>query len=168
MIKQYEDGFWRFPLATLTGPVTTNTACVQSIPIMDERDPSQYQVMYSLCVNDLQPDQIVFIKAQMEVSNNVGYVVSYGWYLIRTDSPASTTGVYLKHPVNATLPPLKHHYVTEMWAFDTDIPAGTSYYNLVGLAKSTDAKPGDSLVVEQGYGDCTVLIFENEGANNEA
>lgn len=143
-------------MVTLIGPLVINTASTTSIPVLTTHDPSGWRVIYSLEVPNLQPGNILHIKAQMEVSNGA---VSLCWALIRADSATSVTGFYLKTPVSMTFAPQQHHYAAELWAFDSDMPTGTYYYNLIASAKNKEAAAGQIVEVNQGYGDITAIVF---------
>jgi hypothetical protein len=148
-----------FFVATLLGPYTTTTACVPSIPVTTTHQG--WTVIYSLAIPNLQPSNILHLQVQAEMSNGA---VSLDWALIRTDSASSTTGTYLKTPVSMTFMPEQHHYAIELWAFDTGAPTGTAYYNLLASAKSSQATSGQIVIVQEGYGNITGLVFENATA----
>jgi hypothetical protein len=96
------------------------------------------------------------LKVQAELTNGA---VSLDWALIRANSASDVTGTYLKTPVSMTFMPEQHHYVINLWAFDSGMPEGTYYYNLIASAKNKDATHGEIVTVNSGYGDITALVF---------
>jgi hypothetical protein len=146
-------------VVTLIGPYENAIASATSIPVLRDHDPSGLTVIYSLQVPNLQPSNIVHVVVEAEVSNNTGKKVVYEWSLIRATSDTSTTGTYLKTPVEMSFISVQHHFVTELWSFDTGMPAGTYYYNLVASSKNAGILPGKTLTVEQGLGAITAMVY---------
>jgi len=148
-------------MATLRAPISTRQERVKSISVSSIKTPSDFQVVYSIKVSDLTPEDVILIKSQAEFTNNLGYTVSFGRYLLRAPSPTEVIkGVQVTRPVYMSFSPGQHHYVAEYIGVDYMAPEGTYYYNVVAYAYTKRAKPGDTLIVEQGYGDCTAMVFD--------
>lgn len=148
-------------MVTMVGPYVDNTELQTSLLITPEPNPAYYEVIYSVYVPNLQPTDVVLIRAQFEVTNNTGQSVSLGRYLIRTNSATSVNGTdYVCRAMSTTFPSDRHHEAPLMVGVDTGMPVGNYYYNVVAYASSSGSNHGQSLVVEQGYGSCNALVFD--------
>jgi len=140
-----------------------------------------YQVIFSIAVEGLSENDVLHVSAEMEATNDCGYDVAFGtWLMIGTDSartvPDSAKGEsYLSFPSgynitngNYMLPGaadrgfMHHGSVTRSSAFV--VPkgmSGTRYINFIGYAQADklDCKKGGGLKVEKGNGQMSVLHF---------
>jgi hypothetical protein len=147
-------------MTTLLGPFAENTILSPTVPIPTAIDPALYQVIYSVPVQNLTPQSVVLINTQCEVSGFFGtHTPGVGRFIVRTDSPTSTSGT-LVAPANVTnFVSSEEHQVITMLCVDTNMPAGNYYYNVILYAFSTYAQPGEALTVEPQSGACQVLVF---------
>lgn len=147
-------------MTILLNPLVDDMENVTSLTVYPTIDAANFSVIYSVYAPNLKPTDVILFKAQFEVTTFLMYELGLGRYLVRTDSPTSTSGVYVKRAVSSTVTQAEHHIVAQMIGVDTGMPAGNYYYNLVAYADSSAANPGDSIVVEQHYGDVTLLVFD--------
>jgi hypothetical protein len=115
------------------------------------------RVLYSIGPLDLRPGTIVDIKFQAELTNDLGYNVGIGRYVVRTHSPLATTGVKVIKAVMSNVTPIEHHEVLiHTGAEEIQENLSGVYYNAVILALSSSAD-GD-LKVEKGHGELIVEV----------
>lgn len=141
----------------------------------------QYQVIFSIPVDGLSERDVLQVSAEMEVTNDCGYDVAFGtWLMIGNDGartvPDSAKGEgYLSYPSgynitngNYLLPGagdrgfMHHGSVTRSSMFV--VPRGMNgrrYVNFVAYAQTDklDCKKGGGLKVERGNGQMSVLHF---------
>lgn len=115
------------------------------------------RVVYSIGPLDLRSGTIVDIKFQTELTNNLGYNVGVGRYVVRTHSPVSTTGVRVIKAVMSNVTPNEHHQVLiHVGAEEIQEDLSGVYYNVVIYADST---AGDGVLkVEKGHGELIVEV----------
>jgi hypothetical protein len=115
------------------------------------------RVLYSIGPLDLTSGTIVDIKFQAELTNDLGYNVGVGRYVVRTHSPVSTTGVRVIKAVMSNVTPNEHHQVLiHTGAEEIKENLSGVYYNVVIYANSS---AGDgNLKVEKGRGELIVEI----------
>lgn len=85
------------------------------------------------------------ILGQFEVTNPLPYNVGIGRYIVRSD------GARIVPAVMDNVTPDMHHSVITMSGWDRS-PVSGATYSLVVYAVSVNAKAGDSIRIEQGYG----------------
>ena len=140
-----------------------------------------YMVIFSIAVEGLAERDVIQVAAEMEATNDCGYDIAFGtWLMIGNDSartvPDSAKGEsYLSFPSgynitngNYLLPGaadrvfMHHGSVTRSSVFV--VPkgmSGTRYVNFIAYAQTDklDCKKGDGLKVEKGSGQMSVLHF---------
>jgi hypothetical protein len=115
------------------------------------------RVLYSIGPLDLKSGTIVDIKFQAELTNDLGYNVGIGRYVVRTNSSVSTTGVRVIKAVMSNVTPSEHHEVLiHTGAEEIQENLSGVYYNVVIYALSS-AGDGD-LKVEKGHGELIVEV----------
>lgn len=85
------------------------------------------------------------ILAQFEATNPLPYNVGLGRYIVRSD------GARIAPATMDNITPEMHHRVVSLAAWDRQPVMGATY-SLVVYAVSMNAKAGDSIRIEQGYG----------------
>ena len=124
---------------------------------------SSHRVLYSIGPLDLRAGTIVDIKFQAELTNDLGYVVGIGRYVVRTLSPVSTSGVKVIKAVMSNVTPSEHHKVlVHAGAEEIREDFSSVYYNVVIYAifpghRDLEARK-KKLKVEKGYGELIVEI----------
>ena len=115
------------------------------------------RVLYSIGPLDLRSGTIVDIKFQAELTNDLGYNVGIGRYVVRTHSSLATTGVRVIKAVMSNVTPSEHHEVLiHTGAEEIQENLSGVYYNVVILALSSSVN-GD-LKVEKGHGELIVEV----------
>lgn len=147
-------------MLTLLGPITDGTENVTSLPVSTTYQNAQPQVIYSVYVQNLTPNDVVLLNTQFEITSNYSYTPGLSRYIVRTNSATSTQGEFVTKPVNNGLIRQEHHEVVLLVGVDSNMPAGNYYYNVVAQAVNGNAGPTDALVVEQNYGQCQALVFQ--------
>ena len=141
----------------------------------------QYQVIFSIPVEGVSEGDVIHVSAEMEATNDCGYDVAFGTWLMIGNDPARTVPdsskgeSYLSFPSgynitngNYMLPGaadrgfMHHGSVTRSGVYV--IPKGingTRYINFIAYAQvdKLDCKKGGGLKVEKGNGQMSVMHF---------
>lgn len=143
----------------------------------------QYQVIFTIPVAGLSERDVLQVAAEMEVTNDCGYDVAFGTWLVIAGDPARTVpdtakgDAYLAYPAgynitngNYQLPgagdrSFMHHGTASRSAVYV-VPkglAGTRYVNFVAYAQTDklDCRKGAGLTVEKGSGQMSVMHFSS-------
>jgi hypothetical protein len=141
----------------------------------------QYQVIFSIAVAGVAEGDVIHVSAEMEATNDCGYDIAFGTWLMIGNDPARTVPdsskgeSYLSFPSgynitngNYMLPGagdrgfMHHGSVTRSGVYV--VPkgiSGTRHINFIGYAQvdKLDCKKGGGLKVEKGNGQMSVLHF---------
>lgn len=143
-----------------------------------------YQVVYSLEVLDLRKGDVLQAVAEMEATNDCGYDVQFGSWIVLGRAASTTVPseskreAYMAYPAgfnitngNYMIPGaanrsfMHHGFVTRssVYVVPTDLP-GRSYVNVIGyaLVDKFDCAKGGGLSVGQGYGHLSVLVLSSQ------
>lgn len=104
----------------------------------------------------LNPQDILLIISQFEVTNPFTYPVKVGQQIVRATSPTANVGTQLTPVLLTDVTANTHHKVFTLAAVDKAV-TGTQFYNTVGVATAI-GKSGN-VNVEQGYGKLSTLII---------
>lgn len=136
----------------------TKDRLIEYIPVFKESDPKNYKIVFSLPIPYAKKGDIVLVKAQQSVTNDVGEVVEFKSYLVRTKANNEINGEYVVPKMTQSIPPELHHHVGNWVGMDQIPEDGYYFYNLVMWSRYDKAKEGDVLKVEK-YGDVSAMIF---------
>jgi len=132
--------FYADPLVdVLAVPITTTTTVAGS------------RAVHALNI-DTKPGAKNLIIAQVEATNPHSYSVGVGRFILRSD------GARIVPAVMDNVTPQMHHQVLHLIGWDA-APIPNATYSVVIYAASNNAKPGDALRIEQGYGFLQIMAF---------
>lgn len=117
-------------------------------------------VLFSVYVPNLDAKSVVFLKTQFECTGPFVHYCGVGRYIIRTDSPTSTSGTKVTNKVMDNLIENSFSKVVVFTGTDWNIPEGDYYYNLIVYAMSGGSVVGESLQFPENYGDLTAIVME--------
>jgi hypothetical protein len=103
--------------------------------------------------------EVLFVHADMEVTNNLSYNLSFETHIMLTTSCAAVDGGEISESNGTNVHPHVDHHGVASRAGSLVVEVGNSrrYVNLIAFAGSNVANPGDQLKVEQDMGRLTVL-----------
>lgn len=148
-------------------PIVDDVTAIQLVPItLYQMNVSNYAftVVYSIYVPNLQPEDIVLVKAQFELMGTYPVAIPTGRYIYRTLTPTDA-GPALANPCKSITEPVMTDYmqgsasqVETLIGVDTGMPAGNYYYNVVVYCAS--GSYCGNMQVAQRNGDCTAMVFD--------
>jgi len=115
--------------------------------------------IFSVLVPKITAGNILQITSEFEATNPFSYNTMIACWIILTNSPTATLGTLIDPANDFNISPAMHHGVT-VKARNWQAPSTFTnlYVNTVAWAGSSNANPGDTLIIEQGYGHLDVLI----------
>lgn len=140
-----------------------------------------YEIVYSIRLTNLRQGEVLHTTAEMEATNDCGYDVQFGSWIVLGREPMSTVPskpkleAYIAYPAgfnitngNHQIPfalnrSFMHHgFVTRssVYIVPADLP-GHSYVNVIGyaLADKFDCAKGSGLTMGTGYGHLSVMVI---------
>jgi len=133
---------------------------VTSIPVTTAAT-SEYRVIFCLDIGTAPVGgEILAVDADMQVTNNLGELVSFGTQVYLGDSCSALGGTEICEAQGANATVQEHHAVATRSGSIT-VAAGNSRHHVIMLAwsKSTTAQPGWTISVDQDYGRLAVVRF---------
>jgi len=127
---------------------------ITEVPVLVAPSVHGQRSVHALNINT-KPGAKNLIIAQAEVTNPHPYNVGVGRFIMRSD------GVRIVPAVMDNVTPQMHHQVLNIIGWDAS-PIPNATYSVVVYAASSNAKPGDTVRIEQGYGFLQIMGFDND------
>jgi hypothetical protein len=138
----------------------TETELVQFVKI-EQRQPYVNTAIYRLKLADLKKDDILSISTEFETTQDNGYVVQIGSYVVLSDYENCQTGLFIIKHNGFNINHEIHHGVPvhfRQYLIKEDMP-GIHYLCTMLYPASKLAKSNDYLKIEQDSGHLDVMIY---------
>lgn len=135
--------------------------CVtEQVNYLDIANPTKH-IIYSIPIK-VKKDDILQVTSQFEVTNSYNYNVMISSAIIILPTDQSRFPANITCPVAFNVTPNMHHGIVikaRQWKSLCDFEGSLQ---LTAYAASDNAKSGDHLIVEKGYGHLDVVINRSE------
>lgn len=150
------------PEWTLQPPVSTRTLVTATIPV--DLPSTTYRMLYRQVMGPVNPGDKLDVSGEARVTNDCGYTIGVGWYLYLYDysdplrDKGPRTMISPLRGDNVDVP--RHHMplaIRTLYTMPDDWPPGhRPAVFLAADAHSTAWQAGDTLTVDDGYGELII------------
>lgn len=138
-----------------------NRERVQTLPLSRTSNTLNAKVVYSLYVDELNRGDVVQVFGEMQVTNDLPYVVSTVSALALCDDPYQTQDVTFIVPYNGRNVDrsiVHHNPIVKIGSFEAEHEMKNKYINWLCFAASDASSPSHSVRIDQGYGRMSAII----------
>lgn len=129
----------------------------------DVIDLDKARIIYSIKLENIQTNTLMHFDGWAELTNDTPKPMMVAWYFVLSDSPFSREGTEITQRRGFNITPGMHHGVvggSGNYQFQTD--HNEVYLNLVVYAASGEKSlTGESLIIEDNFGEMSVILQEN-------
>jgi len=119
-------------------------------------------VVYTVFVGDVGPGDTFLVQSEFEVTNDLGYNIMIGSYIVLADGPTATTGTDITEPNAFNVTPDMHHGVpVKVGSLAVTESLSNQYVNVVAYSRASRATATSSIRVEPDYGRLIVTTIRN-------
>jgi hypothetical protein len=123
-------------------------------------DPTYYVLLYQQ-LNNVDDNEILYVTARAQITNNLGYNVELQCSLKWTTSVGNTTGTAVTPESGFNVSPDMNHGIIEISAA-YDVPADSSSMSMSLVCYAgggSESEMGDTVLVQPNYGYLHILRF---------
>lgn len=141
--------------------------CINAPDVIDHENKIDFRVVYSIKLENVPENSILIYASSGEVSNETPKPMFLAWYIVISDSPINTNGVYVTRPHGFNISPNMHHGVfSENGSHLVTENITNKYLNVVLYGASGETNlDNESLKIEQNYGELNLTLIK--GVTNE-